>query len=177
MTERSRIEGVSISEAIRIAIEFWLECSDPITADERRATPRFRVKKQPKTPTKSAPAPKTPPDEPSEDRPIAVRPRDLIWDAIVEITGVDSSIKANAAHIGKVKKSLLEANPPYTPEEILGLPRVAASAMPWTAGRPLTLGEIPKYIGHVRNPGASVPENGKARSAMEEFLSAGEHTE
>ncbi len=74
----------------------------------------------------------------------------------LEITGADQSMSKVAAHIGRVKKSLNEANPPYTPQDVLDLPRVAATQMTWTAGRVLTLGEVEKYIGLTRSNGKPV---------------------
>lgn len=93
-------------------------------------------------------------------KPRAVRPRDLLWDAIVEVTGADASIKSVASHIGKVKRALLEASPAYTPEEVLALPAAAAVHLPWSAGRVLTLGEVEKNIGLVRTSAKPVSKSG-----------------
>lgn len=95
-------------------------------------------------------------EKPVDPKPTTPRTRCLLWDAIVSITGADASIKSVAAHIGRVRKALTEAKPPYTPEEVLSLPDVAATQLPWAAGRSLTLGEIEKNIGLVRSSPQSV---------------------
>lgn len=84
------------------------------------------------------------------------RKPDPLWDAIVAITGADASIKSVASHIGRVKKALLEANPPYTPEDVHALPQLAAVHLPWSAGRILTLGEVEKNIGLTRSSASPV---------------------
>lgn len=44
----------------------------------------------------------------------AERPRDLLFDALAEVCGLDPSIKTNASQIGKAKRELTGADPPYT---------------------------------------------------------------
>lgn len=88
------------------------------------------------------------------------RPRDPLWDAIVAITGADASIKTIASHIGRIRKVLSEAKPPYSAADVLALPAAAAQHLPWTAGRVLTLGEIEKNIGLVRQSGQPIHSSG-----------------
>ena len=113
----------------------------------------------------------------SESEPAAKtpRPRDFLWDAIVEITGADATIRSVATHIGRVKKALLHATPPYTPEEVLRLREVAAVDLPWCAGRRLTLGEVEKNIGLVRSrsrPVGTAAANGKP-DVKQQIIDAG----
>jgi hypothetical protein len=75
------------------------------------------------------------------------RPPDPLWDAIVHVTGADTSIKSQAAHVGKVRRELAESDPPYTAEDVLALP-AAIQAEDYTFA--LTLGAIPKHIHLVR---------------------------
>ncbi len=73
-----------------------------------------------------------------------------LWDAIVEVTGSDASIKSVASHVGKVKKALLAADPPYTAEDVRKLAAIAPRELPWTKDRHLTLGEVEKNTSLVR---------------------------
>ena len=53
---------------------------------------------------------------PSESAP---RPRDPMFDAIVSVTQIDPTIKSAAASVGKARRELLQAKPPYTADEVL----------------------------------------------------------
>ena len=116
--------------------------------------------------------------QPPADKPkrVIVRKPDPLWDAIVAVTGADQTLKPTAAHIGRVKKTLLAANPPYTAEDVLALPAIAARQMTWAAGRALTLGEVEKYIDKVRKGGVQiggqVGTNGKP-TLMQEIIDNG----
>lgn len=82
------------------------------------------------------------------DKPVAVkkpRERDPLFDAIAEVTASDP--KASGSHIAKVAKSLREAEPPYTPEEVR---RWASQAKPWGGERFPSLPQIEKEIGRIR---------------------------
>jgi hypothetical protein len=84
----------------------------------------------------------------------------------VEVTGVDTSLSAKASHVGKVRKALAEAKPPYTAADVLALPALLAQQTPWAAGRKVTVGEIEKHIDLVRNKAAPIPSgsmNGSGR--------------
>jgi hypothetical protein len=73
--------------------------------------------------------------------------QDDLFNAVVRVTGADAT--TSAAHIVKVCKILLTAEPPYTPAEVLLLPRaVEKRGLDFT----ITVGCIPKYIGWVRQP-------------------------
>jgi hypothetical protein len=81
------------------------------------------------------------PAEPAEPR-----PRNELFDAVVEVTGFDP--KVNGALIGKTVAVLNAADPPYTPAEV----RMLKSVL--DANRldiPMTIGVIEKYIGWTRN--------------------------
>lgn len=96
--------------------------------------------------------PKSPPATP--------RKRNELFDAVVELTGADPSIEAQAAHIGKVCSILRKANPPYTPDEVRSLP--AALAANFDKPFAITLGVIPKHIHLVRStPKVFRPEGGR----------------
>lgn len=71
------------------------------------------------------------------------------------VTGADSKLQAR--HIGRVCKALREADPPYTPADVLALPRIL-STHKFTF--PVSLGVVEKYISWTRTPPAS-PKNGK----------------
>lgn len=73
------------------------------------------------------------------------RRRDDLWDAVVEVTGSDS--KASARYIGRVCRSLREADPPYTPTEVRALPAICRAK---GFSLPLSLGTVEKYIGWTR---------------------------
>lgn len=76
------------------------------------------------------------------------RARDAMFDAIVEVTRTDPTIRGNGATIGKVKAELLAAKPPYTPEEVREFGRL------WFADgwrkEPPTLWKLRELIGRVR---------------------------
>jgi hypothetical protein len=81
--------------------------------------------------------------------------QDDLFNAVVKVTGADAT--TSAAHIVKVCKILLTAEPPYTPAEVLLLPRaVEKRGLDFT----ITVGCIPKYIGWVRQP---IEEKGLGR--------------
>lgn len=109
---------------------------------------------------------------PTVEKPKRVRERCHLWDAIVAVTGADQTLKPTAAHIGRVKKTLLAANPPYTAEDVLALPAIAAKQMTWAAGRVLTLGEVEKYIDKVRGGGVQIGASGKP-TLMQEIIDNG----
>ncbi len=81
---------------------------------------------------------------------VKARERCPLFDAIVFVTGADP--KLNGSLIGKARKALLGADPPYTPEEVLRFGETAHIEMTWLDGRRPTIPEVEKYIGRVRNP-------------------------
>lgn len=83
------------------------------------------------------------------------RERDLLFDAIAEVTASDP--KASGSHIGRVKKHLLSAEPPYTPEEVRKWFDLLRSEG-WIKGYP-SLGFLEQTIGKVR--AKPLPEAGK----------------
>jgi uncharacterized protein YdaU (DUF1376 family) len=105
------------------------------------------------TPAESGAGRAVKPREPAKPR--QPRERDPLFDAIVEVTGSDP--KLNGSHIGKLRKSLLQAEPPYSPEEVLRLADTAFQnrEMSWLNGRRPTIGEIEKFISRVRNPSSA----------------------
>lgn len=119
------------------------------------------------------------------DKPPTPKPRkpDPLFDAIAEVTASDP--KASGSHIGRVKKMLLAAEPPYTPEEVrkwFDLIREEG----WLDGYP-SLGYLEQSIGKVR--AAPLPEakkttiNGQVKSTLadqraavrERFLKEGQN--
>lgn len=110
----------------------------------KRATSNASEKRKEKKENSGDVSPETPPGETPKPR-----PRDLLWDAIVDVTGVDSATAAPM--IGKVKKALLEANPPFTPEEVRKFAAQMPLRFPWARGN-LTLSFLQQNIGTVRQP-------------------------
>lgn len=96
----------------------------------------------------SSPDP-APPVAPKARKP---RARDELFDAIVAVTGADASV--NGSFIGRLRKILAAAEPPYQPAEVLRMSErdFQSRELPWKRGEKLTLGELEKYIGRVRNP-------------------------
>ncbi len=80
-------------------------------------------------------------------KPEKPRARDELFDAIVEVTHLDP--KLNGSQIGKVATALRSANPPYTPEDVRGIPAALEAG---GLSVPITPGVIEKYISWVRNP-------------------------
>ena len=94
------------------------------------------------------------------------RERNLLFDAVARVTQADPIVAAS--HIQKVVNALKEAEPPYTPQEVLLLPEVLKAAGFTFAP---TLGSIETHIGRTRTtPGGDgrvvggVPGQGRGRS-------------
>ncbi len=80
----------------------------------------------------------------------AQKPRDLLFDAISEVCQVDPA--TTGASIGKVKKALLKADPPYTPDEVRAFSRWHNSDQ-WRKDKgPPSLWALKEKIGLVRKP-------------------------
>ncbi len=77
------------------------------------------------------------------------RTRDPLFDAIAEVSHFDPSLKNNASQIGKTAAALRAAKPPYTPEEVRGIPSVIEKA---GLSIVLTPSAIEKYVCWVRDP-------------------------
>lgn len=73
------------------------------------------------------------------------RARNPLWDAVVAVT--ESDPKTSRTNIGRVCSCLCEAEPPYTPTEVLALPAILQAR---GFSLPLTLGTVEKYIGWTR---------------------------
>lgn len=90
------------------------------------------------------------------------RPRDLLFDAIAEVTAADPATAAS--HIVAVKKAMLKAVPPYTPEEIREFGRRYQELCTWGPRdgrvRP-ELGELQKHIGKIRAAPIAILETAK----------------
>jgi len=84
-----------------------------------------------------------------------------LFDAVCAVTASDP--KASGSYIGRVCRSLCEADPPYTPDEVRALPAILA-ARGFTL--PLTLGTVEKFIGWTRRQ----PEPAKAKRDIDEGL-------
>jgi len=122
--------------------------------------PRINAPNVPATATEQAP---TCPIQSSPDETISAKPkrerkkreRNPLFDAIAEVTGAD--VKVNAGHIAKVAAILVEATPPYTPDDVRRFARDLCKLCDWgrKAGRKIpTIGEIQNHIYLIRiNPG------------------------
>lgn len=88
---------------------------------------------------------------PGTDKP-KPRERDLLFDAIAKVTASDP--KVSGSHIGRVRKRLLAAEPPYTPEDVYKwFDLIRAEG--WLDGYP-SLGYLEQSIGKIR--AAPLPE-------------------
>jgi hypothetical protein len=100
------------------------------------------------------------------------REPDLLFDAIAEVTGTDP--KASAGYVAKVRKALGEAEPPYTPEEVMEFGRRFKALCPYSAkeDRLPNLGEVEKYIGKLRaaKPKTVDPEDERLRRQTAKVL-------
>lgn len=90
----------------------------------------------------------------------APRGRDLLFDAIAHVCGIDPSIQGNGSSIGKVKADLLKAEPPYTPEEVLAW----GQSQSWR-NTPPTVWQLKQGIGSIR----SGKKNGHKHSIAPDF--------
>lgn len=96
-----------------------------------------------------------PPTTPSPRR------RNELFDAVVEITGADLTLKSQGGHVAKVCKELREADPPYTPDDLRRLPQALREAYP-RGGWTLTVGSITNHIHLVRNK-VAIPDGEKPK--------------
>jgi hypothetical protein len=108
------------------------------------------------SPIAAAPAAAAAPPETSpaakprgQKRPTTPRPPDELFDAIARVGNVDPSLDGVGSRIGRTKKALLSADPPYTPADVLRLPRALAEHGHVFM---LTPEAIAKHIGFVRAP-------------------------
>jgi hypothetical protein len=91
-----------------------------------------------------------------------------MFDAIVEVTGSDSSL--HGSRIGGIRKKLLAASPPYTPEEVLRFGELCASGHQCgflKGGKP-SLNNLIEFIPRVRDPtlgNGHVHRNGRESEA------------
>jgi hypothetical protein len=76
------------------------------------------------------------------------RERDPFFDALVHVLKMDPSVGRNGGRIGKLKKVLLDAKPPYTPEEVLEFGRQFARSHPYV--QTPTPAQVEAGIGVVR---------------------------
>lgn len=94
-----------------------------------------------------------PPVPPPNEKDRKTRPRNPLFDAIVEVTGLDPATAGSA--IGKAAADLAKSDRHYTPEDVLTFAARVREWLPWHEGA-LTPGMLVKHIGLVRNP----PKNG-----------------
>ena len=93
------------------------------------------------------PAPKS--DRRAPNKP---RPRNLLFDAVAEVTQSDPVV--TGPHVAKVAALLAKAEPPYTPAEVADFGRRFAEFCPWAnddGRRTPTLGEVEKHVGKLRS--------------------------
>ena len=112
-------------------------------------------------PEDGAPPPEQPPKR-------ARKPRDperaALWEAIRDVTGLDTSRPRSCKRIQKAIRELREADPPYTADEVRRLPEVLQE-LGWTAS--LTPEAIAKHIDLVRNPPVRVNGHDTQRQLSE----------
>jgi len=114
----------------------------------------------------TADTPATPRKRGAKKRPAVPRPRDRLFDAVAEVTGLDPRLAGSK--IGRVCSALREGDPPYTPEEVRMLPDLLARRgftlplLPWS---------IPDYIGLVRKT-HGVPVGNWLEMSAEELVVA-----
>jgi len=94
------LDGTGVSEN--------LEMPDPLNHSELNSIKKDRIKNSDSENSESSKNPESAP-----------RARDPMFDAIVAVTRVDPSIKSAAVSVGKARRELLQAKPPYTAEEVL----------------------------------------------------------
>lgn len=90
-----------------------------------------------------------------QPQPTPARAPDPMFDAIVKVCNVDTSINGNGASVGKVRSALLGAKPPYTPADVLAW----GKTQQWRKTPP-TVWQLKSEIGSIRNPqgqGAPLP--------------------
>ncbi len=78
--------------------------------------------------------------------------RDELFIALAEVTASDPAV--SASHIGRVRKALLAADPPYTAADVRRFAGLVPERLPWHKGR-ISLGLVEKHIGEVRAPSLS----------------------
>jgi|GEM_PF-1262440 len=113
----------------------------------------------------------SPPDKPAEENPLDGKPksaqkpreRNVIFDALAEVTGSDPSIRSVAKTLGVKATELSGADPPYSPDDIREFARRFHELCSWAREegrqRP-TPGELVKWIHLIRakpipKPGAN----------------------
>lgn len=100
---------------------------------------------------------KKPPKDGAEKTP---RPRDLLFDAIAQVTCTDPATAG--ASIAKVESVLKKASPPYTPEEVLAF----GEQWPAWKDKPPSLWQVKEQIGIVRQNGNARSNKGEPSSPM-----------
>lgn len=113
-------------------------------------------------------------DEPPRSRkPRKPRPRDELFDAIVEISGCDPSLRPVGSHVGRVCGTLREADPPYGPAEVRRLPEALIAH-----GKtfPVTVGVVESWIYLVRRdpPRKADPLTTQILDSVQRFIARGE---
>ncbi len=113
--------------------------------------------------------------DPDPDASAKPRPRNLLFDAVAEVTGSDP--KASGGHIGKVAALLARADPAYTPDEV----RDWAVKIRELWGMQPTVKMVEVHIGKIRSTDPLTwnrPGNGNGQkidhSGLLEFMSRGQ---
>ena len=106
------------------------------------------------------------------------KPRDELFDAIAELSGLDPKTGKNGSHIGSATASLRKASPPYTAADVQDFGRRFHELCPYAARngskRP-TVGEIEKNIGLLR--AAPAPPQRSPAAAQRLFPSKAERSD
>lgn len=92
-----------------------------------------------------------PKDSPAAPEGVTPQKRDLLFDAIVQCCRLDPAMRGVGAKVGKVKATLLSANPPYSSEEVLAFEKLWWS---WSDRQmPPTVWQLAERINSVRANG------------------------
>lgn len=124
----------------------WMQAVNWLKVDDKGARlPKFReYSAEPPIPPKGR-------GKQGEAKPKVERPRDLLFDAIAEITASDAELCGG--QIAKVAQALKKQTPPVTPEEVRQFAERLGEFCPWAKddGRTIpTVGEVGKYVLRVR---------------------------
>lgn len=94
--------------------------------------------------------------------------RDPVFDAIVDVCGIDTTIPGAGGAVGKVAAALKKASPPYTAEEIMAWGQEQA----WRSSPP-TVWQLKQGVSTIRRkkgPGTASPAEPRGFAGMREYL-------
>lgn len=100
-------------------------------------------------------------EEPAAKTAPPARSRDLLFEAIAEVCGVDLSIPGAGRSVGAVSAALKKATPAYTPEEILAW----GQKQGWR-NTPPTVWQLKAGVSTIRRHGVARNQNGNAAAEL-----------